>query len=244
MIEIKNEDIKLQMNGSLVESIKFKNIEILNTTKKWKKKLPILFPAIGDKKIFNINNEEYQIPRHGFWNDINFKIQNNKNQIRLMGNGNNKNFPFNTPIEQYINLNKNKISFITKINGPKIPFQFGYHPAFNYDLGNIKYKGKAILYYLNGKIESKKINIQNIKDLDWDNVDSFILKTKSIKLENKKYCVELKTNLKYITLWTNGDKFICLEPFSNLPENVMKNDNSKIKNQKLKMDIVIIKKEL
>ena len=234
---IKNKNIVVEVGEKLIDSIKFKDQEILNTTKKWVKKFPVLFPAIGQKKSFLIGDKEYPIKRHGFWNEIDFVKRKIINTISLSGSIDRKDYPGYIEIDQYVTLNDNKIDITTMFTGSETKMQFGYHPAFNYDLGQLAYKGKAIAIDVNNKRIDMNLDINNIEELDWENIDTFILETQDIELINKKYSINISTNMKYIALWTNGDKYICIEPYSNLPGLIVKDDNIILDGNPLNMTI-------
>ena len=236
---IKNKNIVVEVEEKGINSIKYKNQEILNTTKKWAKKFPILFPAIGQKKSFFIKDKEFPIMKHGFWNEINFDKRKIINTISLTGNINRKDFPGYIEIDHYVILNDNKIDVSTMFTGTEVDMQFGYHPAFNYDLGQLKYKGKAIAIDLNDKRVDMELDINNINELDWKNIDTFIMEIQEMELVNKNYSIKISTNMKYMALWTNGDKFICIEPYSNLPGLIEKNDNIILDGEPLTMAIEI-----
>lgn len=236
---IKNKKITVEVGDKLIESIKFNDIEILNTTKNWTKKFPILFPAIGQGKSFFIKDKEYPIGKHGFWNDIEFEKRKIINTISLTGKIDRKDYPGYIEIDHYVILNDNKIDITTMFTGSEVEMQFGYHPAFNYDLGQLNYKGKAIAVNLKGERVDLDLDINNIEELDWKNIDTFILETKELELFNKEYSIKVSTNLKYIALWTNGDKFICMEPYSNLPSIINKSDNIILDGEPLNMAIEI-----
>ena len=244
-MKISNKFIKIEMNQSLVDSIEYKGKEILNTTKKWTKKSPILFPAIGPNKEFKIKEDVYKIPKHGFWNDIEFDITSSSNGIILSGNEENASYPFYIEADQYILLDKNKITYTTTFTGQPIPMQFGYHPAFNYDLGGLKIKQEKINIINSDMTNSiMDIDINNISELPWDKVDTFIFKTNELVLENKEYNVIVKTNMDYIALWTNGDKYICIEPWSNLPALIIPDDNLLLNDSSFIMEIIIEEKDM
>ena len=241
---IKNSNIELKVGDSTIESIKFNNEEILNVTKNWTKKFPVLFPAIGEEKSFFIKKKEYPIKKHGFWNEIDFTKRKIMNVISLSGKIDRDDFPGYFEIDQYIILTDNNIKIMTTFTGNETKMQFGYHPAFNYDLGQLKYKGKAIAIDKNNNRVNLDIDVNNINELDWKNIDTFILETQEIELVNNNYSIKATTDMKYIALWTNGDKFICIEPYSNLPGLIEKNDNIILDGNPLTMDIKIKKRKL
>lgn len=238
---IKNKDVKVSMSNNLIDSITMNNIEILNTTKTWTKKFPILFPAIASGKKFDVNNKIYEIQRHGFWNDIDFKVEIEESKLTLIGNGKHPQYPFNIPIKQTIEIVDNSVEIETYVENNDLPIQFGYHPALNFDSGNLKIKEDKVLSVLkNGGTSYFDIDVNNLLDLNWNEVDSFILKQNSFIIENDNYNLKVESNMTYKTLWRNEDKFICIEPWSNLPASVIENDNDANKNNKYKMKISLL----
>ncbi|NQZ66142.1 MAG: hypothetical protein HRT99_02940 [Mycoplasmatales bacterium] len=241
IMEIKNNLIKLKLAKNEIDSIKYKDNEILNTTQRWQKKFPILFPAIGLWKAFEVNESKYPIRKHGFWKKLELNKSLHENRIELKGVSNESEYPFKINIFQSITIDKNWIEVSTKLSGKEVPFQFGYHPAFNYDLGNFKLKTKAYTIKHDLTTDQVNLDINHISELDWQNVDTFIINNQELVLENKEYNLKITTNLPYIGIWTNGDKYLCIEPWSNLPA-VFKEDNSIINNQEMKMKIEIIER--
>lgn len=237
-------NIKLKMKGSLLDSIKWGDIEILNTTKNWIKKSPICFPAISLNKEYRVGDKTYQIPKHGFWNDIDFDVKESEEGVVLNGKVEHATYPFLIEAEQYILKGEDKVTYTSTFTGKDIPVQFGYHPAFNYDKGGLKINSKAICVFKDmTTVEERDINITNLSELPWDVVDTFIFELSELTLENEKYDLTVKSNMKYMAVWTNGDKYICLEPWSNLPATVTPNDNSKIDGSSYVMDIILKEKD-
>lgn len=236
-------NINLKLKGSLLDSIKYGEIEILNSTNGWTKKSPVLFPAIGMDKTLTYKEKEYRIAKHGFWNDINFDIKEHDEGFVLSGKVEHSSYPFLFEVDQYILVKNNTVSYTTTFTGPEVPMQFGYHPAFNYDKGGLRIKSKSICINKNLTRSELDIDIKNISELPWDKVDTFIFELQELTLENEKYDLTVKTNMKYIAIWTNGDKFICLEPWSNLPTHAKKDDNMVLDGSPLTMDIIIKERE-
>lgn len=250
---IQDGKLKLTLEGNEISSIDFNGTEVLNTTKKWSKKFPVLFPAIGPNKSYVINDVNYSIPRHGFWKELDFGIEKKKNELRLVKEVQaRKDYPFIFLAEQKIKVQKrltkgiesHKVVVSTTFEAKKaFPMQFGYHPAFNYDSGEIEMQGETITLNKDGSSSKGYQIVRNIKDMDWENVDTFIIKTKEAILHNRKYSLKVKTNMKYLALWTNGDKYICIEPYSNIPALIKPNDNIKMDGKPLKISLEFFNKK-
>ncbi|MCR8613052.1 MAG: hypothetical protein NC236_01060 [Mycoplasma sp.] len=224
---IKNNKLLVKVENNLISSIIFDKKEVLNKTKIWQKKFPILFPVIGISNGWLRNNEIIELKKHGYWNDIDFEISKISNEnISLEGMLNNSIYPYSFDINQEILLNDNSIIISTKIkntSNEKAFFQFGYHPAFNIDDSsklNIK-SSKVIETHLDGLIKETKMDSDiSISSLEFPDVDTYsFFDSNKIKLINKDMIIDVEHNHKIISIWRKDkEKFICLEPWSNLPD--------------------------
>lgn len=216
-MKINNKLIEIDFNGKTIDSIKFKNEETLNQTKQWVKKFPMMFPAIGLNNTFKYKKKDWPIQKHGFWNEIDFDVIQNSNSIVLNGKVDRDDYPAYVEVEQYIMLNNNVIDILTKVTGEPAPMQIGYHPAFKVDKGDMKIKGKAHVITADFKDKVEEIDVDNINDLPWEGNDTFIFEQSEFTLHNDNYDLKVSTNMKYIALWTIDTKYICIEPYSDLP---------------------------
>ena len=232
---IKNKNISVSIENNLIISIMFNGTEILNTTKKWAKKFPILFPAIGLNKSFEVFEKKYNIAKHGFWNDLIFAVETTGTKIILTSDANHETYPFDFKIKQIISIDDNKIKISTTIDG-ETPYQFGYHPAFNYDNGTLKIDSISVNINKDFTIEKDNLSTTNISDLNWEKVDTFITEQKTFELINNKYTLLFSSNMPYTAIWTNGDKYVCIEPWSGLPS-LAKPDDDIIKKETFNLEI-------
>lgn len=109
----------------------------------WAKRSPVLFPIVGGLKgnTYFINNQSYQLPRHGFARDNNFEVlHHDDNCITFLLDANHdlkKNYPFNFEFHIQYELTENKLSvtfFVKNTDEKNILFSVGAHPAFKVPL--------------------------------------------------------------------------------------------------------------
>ncbi len=218
----------------------------------WGKHSPILFPIVGRLKndSFSINNQQYQLSRHGFARDLEFEINSQTENcivFSLVANAETiLKYPFDFELQiKYELVNKKlNISYLVKNNSnEKMPFSIGAHPAFALSNGFEKYSltfsdDDLLEYYLleNGLIskETNKILLENKKlPLAYSTFekDALVIKklnSKSIIILDKKEPF-IKINFDgfpNLGIWTvqNAD-FICIEPWFGFSDTNTSNGN-------------------
>lgn len=222
----------------------------------WGKHSPVLFPIVGTLKndTYIYNGKSYNLSRHGFARDINFKLitqQRNKVVFSLQSDNQTiKNYPFNFELQINYTLNQNKITITyTIINNSDVtmPFSIGAHPAFaltnefeNYSL-QFEHAEKLQRYPLqNDLITSKSIPVpmkKNQLPLDYSlfENDALIFKSLSSKritlLENNHPILHFSfQDFPNFGIWTkNKAPFICLEPWLGYSDTIDTNGNILIK---------------
>lgn len=230
---VNNQEVIYQKNGS------------------WSKQDPFLFPNIGNSaQIWNHNLRKYTCPRHGIFTNTsnNFK-QLTKNKYQYIHNDLSVfNYQF-TCNKTYQEKNQTlKITTqITNTDQVSLPYQLGYHLAFQID-EHTKIKFKNSIYKINlvdlksgvvleqqqtfvtNKIWPVNLNVfTKFDSLIFANnqIDSLILCNDNYELQlNFDNCFEV------VTLWTSSSKndleqFLCIEPWTSLPTTT-KNLNYKI----------------
>lgn len=217
-MKISNKKIDITLKNNLIDSIKFNGKETLNESKKWQKKFPILFPALGLGNVFKYKGKEWPMPKHGFWNEIPFDVSGGENMIILNGKVDRDDYPAYVEVEQYISIKENVVNLLTKVTGEPAPMQIGYHPGFKVDKGDLKVNANSLTINQDGTWFKEKINVNSVKELDFSKVESYILDVNELVLENEKYDLKITTNMKYLVLWTvDIDEYICIEPYSDIP---------------------------
>lgn len=256
--KISNSKLSVQIKSKGAELFSLKN----NVTQRefiwegnsdfWGKHSPVLFPIVGTLKnnTYRFENKEYQLPRHGFARDLEFKIvyQTENEVIFSLSSDENteKLFPFKFELQMhYILLDATlKLSYSVKnLDNKTLPFSIGAHPAF------------ALLF----EFENYSLQFEHQETLKSCTLENDLLsdKTFEIKLENKNLPLSyslfandaliFKTlKSKFITIvetenpilkisfsdfenlgiWTKPNaKFICIEPWLGYSDTIHSNGN-------------------
>ncbi|MCX8080435.1 MAG: aldose 1-epimerase family protein [Bacteroidia bacterium] len=144
MLQIYNENNVLTFSekGAELISWKFKEREIIWQADKsiWPRHAPILFPFVGQLKgqKYTHRKREFNMPRHGFIRDMDWKlknIQNNVIEFEICSSAQTKEFyPFDFRLISKYELNGSELNhalIITNTGCQKMLFGAGAHPAFN-----------------------------------------------------------------------------------------------------------------
>ena len=234
--------ITVNFKGAELQSIKRdKNEYIWNgDVEFWGKHSPVLFPIVGSLKnnSYFLENEAYQLSRHGFARDLEFELlESEYNSLLFSLKANDvtlTNFPFEFELKiKYTLLDKKLIVQYEVINNSdkKMPFSIGAHPAFSLPSGFENYSLEFSdienpEYYLlkNGLIsdQTETLNINDqilsltFKTFDNDALVFKTLKSKTITiLENSKPYIKVDfKNFPNLGIWTvQNANFICIEPW-------------------------------
>lgn len=206
----------------------------------WNKTSPVLFPIVGGLKnnSYEIDGNEYELPRHGFARNFNFKvIETTENSVTFSLKENETTlqvYPFEFELQLKYVLNENKLTLIYSVeNNSKniMPFNIGAHPAFSIPSNFNEYslhfnKEEKLLSHqlendlFNGKtieIESKNQQLALnyslfVKDaLVFKNIES---KEIELHFNNKPYIKISFSDFKHLGIWTKPNApFLCVEPW-------------------------------
>ena len=196
---------------------------IYNEKKDWSRSAPILFPYIGATKFSSRT-------RHGLVRDIDFSIvDQGEDFIKLQLNL--ESIWKNIKLTVSYKLDKEKLianfSIMNKTH-ETIDFKLGWHPAFNlaHDISNYRIEPTMNSCQLNkkGLITGEKINFNNtlLNNDYFQKHDTIIFdEIKDVILKSNKQEIKMKSNFEVLGIWKPPHaNFICIEPWSNLPENV------------------------
>lgn len=218
----------------------------------WGKHSPVLFPIVGTLKnnTYRFENKEYQLPRHGFARDLEFKIvyQTENEVIFLLSSDENtaKLFPFKFELQMhYILIDATlKLSYSVKnLDNKTLPFSIGAHPAFalpfefeNYSL-QFEHQETLKSCTLENDLLSDKtfeIELEN-KNLPLSYSlfanDALIFKTLKSKfitiVETENPILKISfSDFKNLGIWTKPNaKFICIEPWLGYSDTIHSNGN-------------------
>lgn len=206
----------------------------------WGKHSPVLFPIVGTLKnnTYKINGKEYNLPRHGFAREMEFKLlekTDNKAIFSLKSSEETlKKYPFEFELQLIYTLNENSLELeynVINKGTEKLPFSIGAHPAIalpaNFEDYAFEFeKEENLKYYLleNDLISSKTkiLETENkIVPLNYElfKNDALIFKTLESKaltiLENSKPYVKVDfKDFPSLGLWTKENApFVCIEPW-------------------------------
>ncbi len=206
----------------------------------WGKHSPVLFPIVGTLKnnTYTIDKKEYQLSRHGFARDMEFKlIEKTQNSAVFSLESNEetlKKYPFQFELQLIYTLENTslKIEYIVINKGDtKMPFSIGAHPAIalpeNFESYSFKFEKEENLKFnlLENDLISNKTEIlkttDNIVPLTYKifENDALVFKTLESKsltiLENKKPYVQVDfEDFPSLGIWTKDQApFVCIEPW-------------------------------
>ena len=218
----------------------------------WNKTSPILFPIVGRLKndSYSINGKSYELPRHGFARNFDFKIENQTENSAIFSLESNaetlQQFPFEFELKMEYRLTENGLEItylVSNKSNEVMPFSIGAHPAFvidnafdNYNLV-FNQSEKMISHQLENEqfdgsvreIEAKngKINL----DYSLFEKDALVfreLESNEITLQhNNEFILKMIfEGFPYLGIWTKPNApFLCIEPWCGLADNVNHNGN-------------------
>lgn len=251
-------------NKSLSASIKHAGAELFSLTDKkkeyiwngnpdfWPKHSPVLFPIVGSLKddIYTLNQKKYQLPRHGFARDMNFKLTEKTESSATFSleydNHTLTKYPFKFELQILYYLEDNKLHITYKVinkETTQMPFSIGAHPAFSLP-GTFTYfsllfeKEEKLEYNLldNGLISDSTGILQvtenevplNYKLFENDALVFKKLESNSLTiLENSKPYIRVNfRDFPNLGIWTKENApFLCIEPWFGYSDTIDKFGN-------------------
>jgi galactose mutarotase-like enzyme len=218
----------------------------------WGKHSPVLFPIVGTLKnnTFNHNTKEYQLNRHGFARDMEFKLVDKTESTATFSIQSNSatlaNYPFQFELQiQYTLVHSTLEIAYTVINkdNSAIPFSIGAHPAFalpgNFENYSLEFeKAEPLEYTL---LENDLVSTQTetiathtnsvpltYKLFERDALIFKKLQSNSLTILDKEKPV-LKVHFEdfpNLGVWTKIDApFICIEPWFGYSDTIKSNGN-------------------
>lgn len=196
--------------------------------KYWAGRNPTLFPMVGSTydKILHINGKEYKTGNHGFTRHSDFTCtKHTDTQIEMTLKDNEETlqqYPFHFTLRNLYTLSDNTLTVKTSVTNDSsvvMPFNLGYHPAFNVPLQEGVWEDyfiktdKEETFSLNGK----EVHTSVIP-LDREALASTIILTnpnsKQFTLTNGIHGVTMfAENYPWFAVWSPNAPFVCLEPW-------------------------------
>ena len=175
----------------------------------WSQRNPTLFPMVGstwDKKI-HLGGKEYEMGNHGFARHADFTCIEHTDAKAVMKLSDSeetlKQYPFHFTLTNTYELNQASLTItseVTNENDQMMPFNFGYHPAFNCPLeGEHMHGGLDIP--LDRALLAKTIIIPYPKSTEFTLTDG----RHGVKVHAEKY--------EWVAFWSPNAPFVCIEPW-------------------------------
>lgn len=248
-IRLENESFLIEISAQGAEIVKWldkrHNCDIVwkKDSDIWKFQTPLLFPKVGalTNKQYVVNNVAYPITNHGFARNSEFFVEKqtgNKVVLKLTKNTLSKQmYPFSFELLVSYTLNANSLEMdVTVLNQGNqcMPYEFGYHPAFSIsDLEKTKivFEKAQFHQYAFSKRKALEITSLNTDTLifsleDFYKEDTFIYRDfpEKFSLLTDTYGITFETSdFEYMAFWSKNGSFLCVEPWSNLPD-VLENE--------------------
>ena len=191
----------------------------------WKGRNPTLFPMVGSTwdKILHINGKDYVTGNHGFTRNSEFTcVEHSPNRIVMELRENEetlKQYPFHFVLHNIYELDGDTLHVgneLTNTSEEPMPFNFGYHPAFNVPMREgEKFEDYKILFD-----HPETVNGKEVTELELDRqalAATVILtdpKSSSYTLTNGKSAVVITApNYPWCAFWSPNAPFVCIEPW-------------------------------
>ena len=258
MITLENENIRLTFASKGAELTSFKS-KITGLDYLWKgdpvfwgKFSPVLFPIVGGLKAntYITENQEYELPRHGFARDLDFEVQQISTEellFTLQSNADTlKVYPFEFILGLRYKISGAALSCTYEVSNPgskDLLFSVGGHPAFKAPLTpDTTYEDCYLEFSVDESLTYFKIEDNLISDhtdvlhLDHGKLplkhalfynDALVFKSLSsetISLKNTKNEHGLHFRFRdfpFFGIWAAKDAdFVCLEPWCGIADGV------------------------
>lgn len=253
-LENQNLKIAIALKGAELKSVfnKSSHEELLwqANPEFWGKSSPVLFPIVGTLKngIYSYDNKEYNLPRHGFARDYNFKVEEVSDSHLIFSLEASPEtlqlYPFVFKLQIFYTLKDNSLQVEYKVenlsDAETMYFSLGAHPAFNVGTNAADFSSYKLLFNKDSALKTNclkdglltaqqheiLLNDQKLK-LDYklfENDALVLLDMESDKLtlldsdDNNIFTFEFE-NFPYFGIWTVKDSgFICLEPWAGVSD--------------------------
>lgn len=258
IVTLSNSKLSAQINAKGAELVSLKsnesNEEFIweGNPAFWGKHSPVLFPIVGTLKnnSYTYNDKKYQLLRHGFARDSDFKLIRSKTSEATFAlqssDESRKVFPFEFELQLTYTLVDNQLIIrytVINLDSKAIPFSIGAHPAFalpnDFENYSLTFSDQETLkcYTLENDLVSDttfEIELTNKKlPLTYSTFanDALIFKNLSSKeitiLEDSHPKLKVVfDDFKNLGIWTKvGAPFICIEPWLGYSDTIHSNGN-------------------
>ena len=206
----------------------------------WGKHSPVLFPIVGTLKdnSYKYNSISYQLSRHGFARETEFKLIEKKEDLAVFSIASNEDtkkvYPFEFELQLIYSLEDNHLNIQYKVTNKgmgQMPFSIGAHPAIalpgKFENYSIQFEKEEPLVYnlLENDLISDEVKTlfttDNKVDLHYSLFENDALIFKNLKsrsltiFENQKPMVKMHyKDFPHLGIWTKMNApFLCIEPW-------------------------------
>lgn len=241
---IKNDFIELEINKRGAEMVRFFDIvekqDILWEKNEdiWKFKAPFLFPKVGSLQPnrYEVDGQKYELANHGFLRTSMFEIEEDGEDFAVLlfssTHETKVQYPFDFEVRITYKLIEKNVDIKVEITNKSVvemPFEFGYHPAFKtekYTQTKIVFPTQLVERYSfynkpELKIKRKTRNVIHLAQRFFDRRHTMIYKgiNSEYVLFTPNYKLKMETkDFPYVAVWSSDESFVCVEPWSNLPD--------------------------
>jgi galactose mutarotase-like enzyme len=274
MILLQNEYVQAQFSSKGAELQNFKNNETgyeylwSGNPQYWGKFSPVLFPIVGGLKdnSYYFNDKKYNLPRHGFARDREFKIdQHSESEVHFSLSHDEetlKVFPFAFNLALQYKIDGTQLSCAYQITNPgdqTLFFSVGAHPAFAVHTDEELSYGD---YFLTFNKDTQLVYHKIGNDLITDETETIKLKNQMLPLRHSLFYEDalviktLKSNrislrnhknerglhfdfsgFPFFGIWAAKDAdFVCLEPWCGIADGTRHDQNLSSKEGVIQLD--------
>lgn len=227
-MRLEKDNIILETNGQgEIKSIKFLGQEILHDGSQWwTKTYPMIWPNISFSHGFEVNGKNYELPKHGFWKEMQWQSIFEGDSISLLAThfADNR-YPFTIDIQQNIAIEGDDVvvkTTFSNLSKEEAYFHFGHHPAFKIDKDSQVFIGnetKPQALDLQGKLTKDHYELKKLSHMGFG-VDYDTLVFKDVEFEGVNFKANglsisvLTEDFASLQIWKPKDAmFVCIEPW-------------------------------
>ena len=194
----------------------------------WSQRNPTLFPMVGstwDKKI-HLGGKEYEMGNHGFARHADFTCIEHTDAKAVMKLSDSeetlKQYPFHFTLTNTYELNQASLTItseVTNENEQMMPFNFGYHPAFNCPLEG-EWDDWCIELNQPEEFSSGDFHMHGGLDIPLDRAllaKTIIIpypKSTEFTLTDGRHGVKVHAEkFEWVAFWSPNAPFVCIEPW-------------------------------
>ena len=191
----------------------------------WAGRNPTLFPMVGStwNKEVHLKGNTYVMGNHGFTRNSDFTcIEHDDNNVVMVlrdSPGTLAQYPYHFVLTNTYSLNGNSLTVHCRVentNEETMPFNFGFHPAFNVPMGPDGNKEETRIYFDQPELlDGQEVTSM---DLDWDKLAKTIILTNprssTYTLSDGRHKLIITApGFPWCAFWSPHAPFVCIEPW-------------------------------